>query len=373
MHAHIPDAGSSAGTTEDVLFLYLANNITVIRGTSGSPDQLELRRKISIGDVLGPTIFVGSPPLSGSNARSPDTAERLMYAYRSAGYDFLKIHPGVPIAAWDRIAESAHSVGFTFGGHVPDAVGLRHALSTGVSVVDHLDGYLREVASDDVRSRLRRGEDVPLGDVLESVEGRRMRAIAAHTRSSHTWVVPTLHLWENLYRPLNLDSVMALPELALVPVAAREEWIRQKMEMPQESRDVAEDFARVRGRILRALQMAGVGILLGTDSPQMFNVPGFSLRNEIRSMALAGLTPYEILVSGTRNVAEYVRDELRREGDFGTVEPANRADLVLLRGNPLEDLDHLWNQEGVMVRGRWLPRDEIDRRLAGIAERHRER
>jgi imidazolonepropionase-like amidohydrolase len=118
--------------------------------------------------------------------------------------------------------------------------------------------------------------------------------------------------------------------------------------------------------------MAGVGILLGTDSPQMFNVPGFSLRNEIRSMALAGLTPYEILVSGTRNVAEYVRDELRREADFGTVEPANRADLVLLRGNPLEDLDHLWNQEGVMVRGRWLPRDEIDRRLAGIAERHRE-
>jgi imidazolonepropionase-like amidohydrolase len=77
-----------------------------------------------------------------------------------------------------------------------------------------------------------------------------------------------------------------------------------------------------------------------------------------------------VLVTGTRKVAEYAQRELLEAGNFGTIAQGNRADLVLLRGNPLVDLDHLWDQEGVMVRGRWISREEIDARLARIAERN---
>ena len=86
-------------------------------------------------------------------------------------------------------------------------------------------------------------------------------------------------------------------------------------------------------------------------------------------MGGAGLTPYEILVTGTRNVAEYARRELLEDSDFGTVAEGNQADLILLRGNPLEDLEALWDQEGIMVRGRWIPRTEIDERLADMRTR----
>jgi imidazolonepropionase-like amidohydrolase len=151
--------------------------------------------------------------------------------------------------------------------------------------------------------------------------------------------------------------------MAYVNEAMREYWIRQKASQEILDPETAELLVEVRQRLLRALTMAGVGVLMGTDSPQMFNVPGFSLRHELRSMEGAGLTPYEILVTGTRNVAEYARRELLEPGNFGTVEEGNRADLILLKANPFQDLEALWDQEGVMVQGRWISRAEIDERL----------
>jgi imidazolonepropionase-like amidohydrolase len=125
----------------------------------------------------------------------------------------------------------------------------------------------------------------------------------------------------------------------------------------------------VRRRLLRALTMAGVGVLVGTKSPALLNIPGFSLRHELRSMQAAGLTPYEVLVTATRNVAEYARRELLEDGEFGTIAEGNRADLILLRENPFEDLESLWSQEGVMIRGRWIPRSEMDEWLHDMAQK----
>ena len=228
---------------------------------------------------------------------------------------------------------------------------------------------MEEVVSGPVRARLDRGETISLRELLDSVEGRKMRAIAAHTRSSDSWVIPTLYLWENRYGPVDVDSLLSLPEMAYVNEAMREYWIRQKASQEILDPDTAQLLVEVRQRLLRALTMAGVGILMGTGSPQMFNVPGYSLRHELRSMEAAGLTPYEILVTGTRNVAEYARRELLEPANFGTVEEGNRADLILLKANPFQDLEALWDQEGVMVQGRWIPRDEIDTKLEALAEK----
>jgi imidazolonepropionase-like amidohydrolase len=369
MFVRLPDSRASDEEVEDFMFLLLANNITTVRGGVGHPHHLTLKRRVRTGQLLGPTIYVASPTFDETNTQDPDSTVALMLAHRSTGYDFQKTGRGIPLISWDSMAEEAHSRGYTFGGLIPDSVGLRYALSTGISVVDHLDGYLQEVVSDPLEARLEEGEEIPLRTMLESVVGRKMRAMAAHTRSSDTWVVPTLHVWENLYRPVAPDSFLTLPEMRYVPVAWTSEWIREKKLGPQVDAETAELMVEVRQKIFRALVMSGAGVLMGTDSPRLFHVPGFSLRHEIRSMEAAGLTPYEVLVTGTRNVAEFAGRELLESGNFGTVAPGNRADLILLRGNPFESLDHLWNQEGIMVRGRWMSREEIDGRLTRLAER----
>ena len=80
-------------------------------------------------------------------------------------------------------------------------------------------------------------------------------------------------------------------------------------------------------------------------------------------MKEAGLSPLEILQSGTMNPARF----FGMEDKFGIIEAGMAADLLLLDANPLEDLSALKALSGVMVRGRWLDRTAIDEKLAEIA------
>jgi imidazolonepropionase-like amidohydrolase len=369
LNVSLPSGQASTQEIQDFLFLLLANNVMTVRGLDGSSAHVRLKRDVASGVHLGPTVWPGAPALGGADARDGQAAIDRMMQNRRSGYDFQTLSGDIPPTAWDSLAEEAHSRGYTFGGTIPRSVGLRKALSTGISTVEHLDGYLEEVVSDAVRSRLDAGAGVPLAEQVAAVEGRKVRAMAAHTRSSDTWVIPTLHRWELLYGTPSVDSLLLLPEMAYVPDYISGAWIVDLGSTPPTDPETGQGLLQVRRRILRALTMAGVGVMMGTDSPSPFHVPGFALRHELRSMARAGLTPYEILVTGTRNVAEYARKELLEPAEFGTVTEANRADLVLLRANPLADLEALWDQEGIMVRGRWIPRAEIDERLADIRTR----
>lgn len=139
---------------------------------------------------------------------------------------------------------------------------------------------------------------------------------------------------------------------------------------PRAAPDVLDSFFALRKRILKDLSDAGVGILMGTDSPQMFNVPGFALHRELKVMSDAGMSNQRILESGTATVGRYVRDHLRLDGNFGAVSVGNRADLVLLGSNPLDDLANLTDRVGVMVRGRWVSRVEIDEGLRRLSAKH---
>jgi imidazolonepropionase-like amidohydrolase len=386
MHAHIPGPGASEEVLRDLLFLYLANGVTTIRGMQGAPNQLELRDRVNAGELLGPTIYVGAPSLNGNTAPDPATADSLVRAHAAAGYDLLKLHPGLAREVYDRIVETGREVGITWAGHVSPAVGLEHSLATGKSTIDHLDGYLEAAASAELRERALGGEAIPLGEVLASITPERMRELAERTRDAGTWNVPTMYLWENFYNDTPAADLAALPEMQFASPAQRQQWTDQK-----ESRFFAdllegwrtdgvlgaEDMApgdgealiRFRREMLAALDAAGAPLLMGTDSPQMFMVPGFALHHEIRVMAQAGLAPEAILRSGTRNVGRYAAEELGEAVSFGTVTPGARADLVLVEANPLGELDTLRSPLGVMARGEWLSRDRLEEGLAEIAGR----
>ena len=170
MHAHVPPGNNPPREeVEDILFLYVANGITTIRGMLGSAYQIPLAAELERGEVLGPNFYVGAPSLNGGTAPTPEAAETLIRAHVEAGYHLQKIHPGVPLAAWDHMAEVAREVGLTFGGHVPAAVGLVHAIETGMSTVDHLDGYVQAVASDDVQAQVNAGQ-ISLGGLARGVD-----------------------------------------------------------------------------------------------------------------------------------------------------------------------------------------------------------
>lgn len=371
MHAHVPPgADPPRDAVEDILFLYVANGITTIRGMLGSEYQIPLAEELRRGDVLGPTFYVGAPSINGNSAPDPEAAERLVRAHAAAGYDLQKIHPGVSLETWDHMVEVAREVGLTWGGHVPADVGLVHAIETGMSTVDHLDGYVQAVANDDVVAQVNTGQPISLRGLVEGVDEGKIDEIVQLTVERGVYVVPTMYLWENLYGTSDAEPFLGQPEMRYVSQAQKDAWRNQSAGGPSDEPEAVEAFLALRKRILKELADAGAPIMMGTDSPQLFNVPGFALHREIAVMSDAGMTNQQILESGTVAVGRYVRDHLGIDDRFGTIAAGQRADLVLLGSNPLDDLDNLTDRVGVMVRGRWISAEEIDAGLAALAAKH---
>lgn len=112
----------------------------------GAPAHLDLRARAARGEIWSPTIYTSGPSFNGNSVTSPDVARRMVEEQRAAGYDFLKIHPGVPRVAFDTLAATAQRLGIRFSGHVPADVGLVRALEARYASIDHLDGYLEWLA-----------------------------------------------------------------------------------------------------------------------------------------------------------------------------------------------------------------------------------
>lgn len=363
MHAHIPGSGDRS-YAEDVLFLYVSNGVTTIRGMAGDPLHLELREQTASGELLGPAIHAAAPGLSGNNAPTPEAAQRAVHERAEAGYDLLKVF-GMPVASYERMAETAHEIGIPFAGHVPEAVGLVGALDARQRSIDHLDRYVEFLAPGYQEMPERQSGFFGSGLVDIADTGRIPEAIE-RTLAAGTWNVPTLSLVEHLASPEPAEEMIRRPEMRYMPQDVLDGWVQSKKEYrarPDFQPEAAERLVEIRRQLTKALHDAGAPIALGSDAPQFFNVPGFSVHHEMAMMVAAGLSPYEVLVTGTRNPAAY----FGTPEEFGTVEVGRRADLILLEANPLEDVGNVRRRAGVMVRGRWLPESGIRERLQRIA------
>lgn len=349
MHGHIPPPQAPREYTESVLFLYVANGITTVRGMLGAPNQLELRDKANRGEILAPTLYLAGPSFNGNSINSPAQAIEQVLEQKRAGWDLLKVHPGLTREEYDAMAETARKAGIRFAGHVPAEVGLLHALEMKQETIDHVDGYVEHL----------KAENGP-------VDEAKLAEVVRRTREAGAWIVPTMAVWEVLIGATDLEKLLDYSELRYMPPQQVEEWEkahRGRISDPRFDRRQAEQIAANRKRILKALHDGEVRLLLGSDAPQQFSVPGFSLHREMRLMRECGLPPYEIIRSGTKNVGDYFKDK----DEFGTVAVGKRADLILIDADPLQDITNIAKRSGVMVRGRWLPEAEIQERLAKIA------
>src|SRR5690606_17660036 len=365
MHAHVP-GGADARYLEEVLFLYVANGVTTARGMLGEPSHLALRERIQRHEVLGPRLYTAGPSLNNQSATSPEATARMVREQAAAGYDFIKVHPGPSRAAYDAAVAAALASSTRLAGHVPAEVGLQHALEAGQATIDHLDGYVEALTPPAQRSNpgffgLNLAEDADRSRIGELVQA---------TVRSGAWNVPTQTLIEHWPAPEpGVEALLARPEMAFVSPQQRTEWAnakRQQLGASGYSAERARRLITLRRQLVKALHDAGAGLLLGSDAPQVFNVPGFSLHREFAAMMAAGLTPYEVLRTGTANPATF----FSATREFGTVREGLAADLLLLTGDPLQAPEVLARPEGVMVRGQWLDRATLDARLGEIATRY---
>ena len=363
MHGHLTASYLPDSARADILYLYVANGVTTVRAMLGDPEAITTRGAIAAGTLLGPKLYVAGPALNGKAAPTPEGGARVVREQKQAGYDLVKILGGMPPPVYDSIMRTAHSVNIDVAGHIPAEVGVRGALAARQRSIDHLDQYIPALKL--------------APDTSREEEDRHIAELAQLTAKSGVWNVPTMYLWDLFHNAETGEALRArLTETRYLPRTMIDEWTKSKngrLRPPNDTPAGVGAFGQtgvrvmeLRRKIVRALKAANAPIALGTDSPQMFSVPGFSTHRELKLMVdELGYSPYEALASGTLKVAEY----FGTTGDSGTVAEGKRADLILLNANPLINIANTENRAGVMVNGRWIAESDIKKRLDEIAAR----
>ena len=347
MHAHV--TSTQADEVQPLLDLFLANGVTTIRGMLGRPSHLELREELAAGQMRGPRLITSGPSLNGNSVDGPEAGAGMVRAQHAAGYDFIKIHPGLSADEFNAIADQANDLGMPFAGHVPVSVGVQGALDKGIATIDHLDGYMAAMmpANSDPSGGYGGFFGVMLAD---EVEVSRLDALVAATVEAGVANVPTESLFEQIVNDEPAVELARRSESRFVPEAMIARWIDAKNQTTSErgfDPDVAALAIDIRRQLISKLHEAGAVLLLGSDAPQIFQVPGFSLHHELELMVAAGLSPYEALATGTTAPAVFFGT------GSGTVVVGAPADLVLLDANPLADIGNSRRIHGVVAAGRW--------------------
>ncbi len=357
MHAHVPP-NENIESHKEVLFLFAANGITTIRGMLGHPKHLELRAMINSGEVFGPRFYTTGPSFNGQSVKTAEHGAEMVREQKDAGYDYLKLHPGLTKETFTAISSTANQVGIPFVGHVSFGVGVWRAIEAGYSSIDHLDGFV-EAMVPGIESMMEQQTGLFGMYVADKVDRSVIPRLMKELKAKNIWVVPTQSLADRWFNAqFTGDEFLKESEIKYMDKKTLDQWINSKKDLMANDQFDAkkiDDFIQLRRTLILECQKNGVGLLLGCDAPQVFNVPGFSTHNELKYLVAAGLTPYQALLTGTVNVANYLK-----LADAGTIRPGAIADLILINGNPLTDITNTKKVEGVMMRGKWLSKSEID-------------
>lgn len=365
VHAFVWDFADFAGP------LMIANGVTGARDMGFYIDTtLRWKSYVAAGREVGPRLVVGARvdgPVNRARfvshvvteedgVRAVDTLSRKKDGSRRA--DFIKPYSWIPRAAYFGMAAESKKLGVPFAGHVPYSVSVIEASDAGQRSIEHEDDFMRSCSSRDSVLRVEFGDTATLAATrqLEQMRNQarvlrvtydpaKCRLVMQTLARNHTWVTPTLIVYQPYAHAF--DSASTHPELAkYAPVPIREGWTqRARAISPSDSMTVRSYFSLDRTRDLKD---AGVKLLAGTDMPQAYVYPGFSLHDELALLVRSGLTPLEALRTATYNPAEF----LGALDSLGTVSQGKIADLLLLDADPLKDIHNTARISVVIANGR---------------------
>ena len=389
----------------DYLPLLIANGVTGVRETLGYAEHHEFREQIEAGQLLGPRAVIATRWIHGGRVTTPSweapagilvsneaEARQAAIGAQEYGADFIELGGSENLSreAFFALTDEAKKRGIPLEGAAPASVSVVEASNAGLRCMDEMpseldveilpacstheaellkswqDALAKRFGPEqqrDTPATSRAGYRARMQLALETYDQRKAAALFNLLKVNHTWICPTLTARRN-----SVDQSSATdPHLKYVSPANRKWWNDVPYWLPKDRSP--EDDALMKRlyqkyfEIIGAMHRAGVEFLAGTTGEEpFFNVPGFSLHDELALLAQAGFTPVEALQTATLNPARF----LGREHDFGTVTPGKFADLVLLNANPLEDISNTRKIEAVVYRGRLYLRASLGAMLTRI-------
>jgi imidazolonepropionase-like amidohydrolase len=327
--------------------IYLAAGVTTVRDCGNEFEFITaVRDAVAKGQGLGPRILAagivdGSGPLALGVARvdTPEQARMWVDKYHDAGFQQMKIYSSVKLEEIKAIADEAHRLGMTVTGHIPEGLDAYQGVNAGMDQINHIQ-YIIAIMTPPAAPGTNRLARLKAQTEIDLNSPESQKALA-FLKAHDTVIDPTIALFEFL--TANTSKPPASFEPGVLKVAP--ELAQQLVDVgpPSPVAPLVEKLFAKEIEVIGALHRAGIRIVAGTDQ----TVPGYSLHREIELYAQAGFTPMEAIQAATIVPARV----MGLDKELGTVEVGKRADVIILGGNPLEDIHNTRKVEYVITNG----------------------
>lgn len=352
--------------------LLLANGVTGIRDMWGIMDSVQhIRNQVNQKKLNAPDIYAsgnivdGHPPIwpGSKGVTTADEAIAEVDLQAEQGVDFIKVYSLLDSSSYVAIANRCNELSIPFAGHLPESVSIWDGISLGQQSMEHLYGML-EASSTEKDSFAKFTMFERFGPkaaelLADSFDENIFDEIADRLASSNTWICPTLTVLRNI---ANLDdkSKKKDPRLKYIPSYVKYMWDPKNDFRFKNAGEYYFEASRKKYNkeksLIKIMNDKGVKLLAGTDFPNPYCYPGFSIHEELSIMVDAGLTPIEALRTATINPAIFMGNE----GKIGEVKTGQKANLVILDKNPLENISNTEQINAVILRGVLYDRDMLD-------------
>ena len=346
--------------------LNIAGGVTSVRDIGGVHEKvMELTEKFDSGDVIGPHthragfIDKAGPYASGWAAATLEDALGRVDFFADHGYIQIKLYSSIEPEWVQPIAERAHSRGLRVSGHIPAFMSAEQAVKAGYDEIQHINMvFLNFLAGDreDTRRQIRftlYGEKAGELD-LSSPE---VESFIALLKENDVVVDPTAAIFDTMLRhiPGEPDTTFA-PVIDHLPTAVRRPMFSPQMDEAAQNPEAWGKSAAAQAAMLKKLYESGIQIVPGSDS-----MPAFTVHRELELYVDAGIPHAAVLRMATLDSARITGVEERT----GSVSVGKDADLLLLDGNPLENISAI-RRATLVVKGDTVYRPDQLYRAIGV-------
>lgn len=366
--------------------LFIANGVTGHRGMLEAMTLAAQWKKqgetagtmIPAGFYAGPVLDGPKPTWPNSVAVSnPEQGRRMVDSLKNKLHvDFLKVYSGLSKESYYAIVDEARKQQISFGGHVPGSMTLLECVRAGQKTTEHMMGFI-ETSSDssdyyyavmrgEIKDSLLRNNRMVRREMLRrTFSEKKLQSLIEELKKNDSWVCPTMTVLRGIAY-IKDSTLMNDPRMQYTMPMFKNMWnpandFRFRNSPPEFFENEKKEF-ELNKRIIKLLHKGGVKLLAGTDTPNPYCWPGFSVHDELQLMVESGLTPAQALQTATLNPAIFF-NILK---DYGSVSKDKIASLVLLKDNPLTNISNTKNIEAVILRGKFISSNELSDILSKI-------
>ncbi len=377
---------------QDFFPLLIANGVTGIREMWGNmPEINRIRQLVEMDSITGPdmisagAIVDGNPPAwEGSDiADTPEKGREIVRKQKAEGADFIKVYSLLERDVYFAIADECKKQNIQFHGHIPQRITLPEALEAAHGSIEHFYGILEFSSSkyEYLTQVMKKGVEkdtligfrnwYKLADFLvDTYDPTREQALFELVETYKPWVCPTLVVWIGAQRNFDPDYPYDT-RIDYVPPYSINNW-RLKKEDKQDSISKLNFQTEVNSykiveKLLKNLKNHGAKYLAGSDYPNPYTFPGFSIHEELELFVAAGFSPLEALQTATINPAIF----LGIENKIGSIHVGKKANMVLLAENPLDNIKNTTKIDAVILRGKYHQGQVLREKIEAIATYNR--